>query len=136
VCENSIDKLSGLILRSKISTKLLTLIGSKTVSLRDNQLKSFTSNKSNRIEFIDKTYKHKKELCTISPLLFNAQIKNPRDSDRICFCVFLSIIYLFIILCLVLIIECALKVCRWNSDTLCIFGTFSPLFFLLFYSIL
>jgi hypothetical protein len=63
-------------------------MGSKTVSLRDNQLKSFTSNKSNRVEFIDETYKHKKELCTISPPLFNAQIKNPRDSDRICFCVF------------------------------------------------
>jgi hypothetical protein len=55
-------------------------MGSKTLSLRDNRLKSFTSNKSNLVEFIDKTYKDKKELYTIykncqnfAPL-FNAQI--------------------------------------------------------------
>jgi peptide methionine sulfoxide reductase MsrA len=35
-------------------------MGSKTLSLRDNRLKSFISNKSNRMEFIDKTYKPKK----------------------------------------------------------------------------
>jgi hypothetical protein len=40
-------------------------MGSKTLSLRDNQLKSFTRNKSNRVEFIDETYKHKRELCII-----------------------------------------------------------------------
>jgi hypothetical protein len=40
-------------------------MGSKTLSLRDNRLRSFTSNKSDRMEFIDETYKHKNELCTI-----------------------------------------------------------------------
>jgi hypothetical protein len=37
-------------------------MGSKTLSLRDNRLKSFISNKSNQVEFIDETYKPKKEL--------------------------------------------------------------------------
>jgi hypothetical protein len=35
------------------------------LSLRDNRLKSSTSNKRNRVEFFDETYKNKKELCTI-----------------------------------------------------------------------
>jgi hypothetical protein len=35
-------------------------MGSKTISMRDNRLKSFTSNKNNRVEFIDETYKQKK----------------------------------------------------------------------------
>jgi hypothetical protein len=55
-------------------------MGSKMLSLRDNRLKSFTSNKRNLVEFFDETYKTKKELCTIykncqnfAPL-FNAQI--------------------------------------------------------------
>jgi hypothetical protein len=39
VYPNSTDKFSGQILRSKISTKLLIHIGSKTFSLRDNQQK-------------------------------------------------------------------------------------------------
>jgi hypothetical protein len=72
-------------------------MGSKTFSLRDK--KSFITNKSNLVEFINETYKHKKELCTIykncqnfAPFsLFNAQMtpqKNTRDSDRNCFYVF------------------------------------------------
>jgi hypothetical protein len=37
-------------------------MGSKMVSLRDNRLKSSTSNKrNNRVEFFDETYKNKKE---------------------------------------------------------------------------
>jgi hypothetical protein len=55
-------------------------MGSKMLSLRDNRLKSSTSNKRNRVEFFDERYKTKKELCTIykncqnfAPL-FNAQI--------------------------------------------------------------
>jgi hypothetical protein len=40
-------------------------MGSKILSLRDNRLKSSTSNKSNRVDFFDETYKNKKELCTI-----------------------------------------------------------------------
>jgi hypothetical protein len=40
-------------------------MGSKTLTLRDNRLKSFTSNKSNWVEFFDETYRHEKELCTI-----------------------------------------------------------------------
>jgi hypothetical protein len=39
VYPNSTDKLSEQILRSKISIKLLTHMGSKTLSLRDNQQK-------------------------------------------------------------------------------------------------
>jgi hypothetical protein len=52
-------------------------MGSKRLSLRDNRLKS---NKRNRVEFFDETYKNKKELCTINKNcqyfapLFNAQI--------------------------------------------------------------
>jgi hypothetical protein len=38
---------------------------SKMLSLRDNRLKSSTSNKTNRVEFFDETYKNKKKLCTI-----------------------------------------------------------------------
>jgi hypothetical protein len=52
-------------------------MGSKMLSLRDNRLKSST-NKRNRVEFFDETYKNKKELCTIYcqnfASLFNAQI--------------------------------------------------------------
>jgi hypothetical protein len=54
-------------------------MGSKMLSLRDNRLKSSTSNKRNWVEFFDETYKNKKELCTIDKncqnfaLLFNAQ---------------------------------------------------------------
>jgi hypothetical protein len=40
-------------------------MGSKTLSLRDNRLKNFTTNKSNRMKFINETYKNKKKLCTI-----------------------------------------------------------------------
>jgi hypothetical protein len=43
-------------------------MGSKTLSLRDNRLKNFTTNKSNRMKFINETYKNKKELCTIYKL--------------------------------------------------------------------
>jgi hypothetical protein len=39
VYPNSTDKLSGQILRSKISIQLLIHMGSKTLSLRDNQQK-------------------------------------------------------------------------------------------------
>jgi hypothetical protein len=56
-------------------------MGSKMLSLRDNRLKSSTSNKRNRVEFFDETYKNKKELhmynlqnCQNSAPLFNAQI--------------------------------------------------------------
>jgi hypothetical protein len=80
VYPNSTDKLSEQILRSKISIKLLIHMGPKMLSLRDNRLKSSTSNKRNRVEFFDETYKNKKEQCTIykncqnfAPL-FNAQI--------------------------------------------------------------
>jgi hypothetical protein len=55
-------------------------MGSKMLSLRESRLKSFTSNKRNRVEFFDETYKNKKELCIIyknyqnfAPM-FNAQI--------------------------------------------------------------
>jgi hypothetical protein len=55
-------------------------MGSKILSLRDNRLKSSTSNKRNRVEFLMKRTK-KMELCTIyqncqnfTLPLFNAQI--------------------------------------------------------------
>jgi hypothetical protein len=35
-------------------------MGSKTLSLPDNRLKSFISNKSNRVKFMDETYKIKR----------------------------------------------------------------------------
>jgi hypothetical protein len=49
-----------------VCIKLLILhMGLKTLSLRDNRLKRFTSKKSNWVEFIDETYKHKKDPCTV-----------------------------------------------------------------------
>jgi hypothetical protein len=65
VYPNSIDQLSGQILSSKISIKLLIHIGSKMLSLGDNRLKSSTSNKRNRVEFFDEAYKNKKESATV-----------------------------------------------------------------------
>jgi hypothetical protein len=63
-----------------IKKNLLIHMGLKMLSLRDNRLKSSTSDKRNRVEFFDEPYKNKKELCTIykncknfAPL-FNAQI--------------------------------------------------------------
>jgi hypothetical protein len=53
-------------------------MGSKTLSFRENRLKSLTTNKCNRLEFIDEI--EKKELCTIyknsenPPPLFIPQI--------------------------------------------------------------
>jgi hypothetical protein len=57
-------------------------MGSGMLGLRYNRPKCFITNKSNLVEFIEETYKHKKELCTIykncqnfAPLsLFNAQM--------------------------------------------------------------
>jgi hypothetical protein len=74
-------------------------MGSKTLSLRDNRLKTVTSNKSNRMEFIDETSKDKKEQyvqftkivkISSSPVQCTDKLlKNPiRDSDRNCFYVF------------------------------------------------
>jgi hypothetical protein len=65
VYPNSTDKLSGQILWSKISIKLLIHMRSKMLSLRDNRLKISTSNKRNRLEFFDETNKNKKKLRTI-----------------------------------------------------------------------
>jgi hypothetical protein len=70
-----------------IKNKYKTL---ETLSLPNNRLKSFTSNKSTRVEFIDETYKHKKELSTIyknwenfAPPLFNAQINKKMQGVQI-----------------------------------------------------
>jgi hypothetical protein len=49
---NSTDKLSGQILRSKISIKPLIRMGSKTLSLRDNQLKSKNNYDLNSLDFM------------------------------------------------------------------------------------
>jgi hypothetical protein len=54
-------------------------MGSKMLGLRDNRLKSFTSNKSNRVEFIDETYKNKKMQCTIYKNCQNFKIKGFRS---------------------------------------------------------
>jgi predicted small secreted protein len=48
-------------------------MGSKTITLRDNRLKSFTSNKSSRIN-IKGSYVQFKKIVKISSLLFNEQI--------------------------------------------------------------
>jgi hypothetical protein len=68
--------------------------------------------------------------CQNSAPLFNAQItpKNPRNSYRNCFYVFVDYLanqafltpYVLRVLCLFLIVEFTLKVCRSNLDTPCI----------------
>jgi hypothetical protein len=52
VCPNSTDKFSGQILRSKISIKLLIHMGSKTLSLRDNQQKRKNNYDLNSLDFM------------------------------------------------------------------------------------
>jgi hypothetical protein len=49
---NSTDKLSGEILQSKISIKLLIYMGSKTLSLRDNQQKPKNNYDLNSLDFM------------------------------------------------------------------------------------
>jgi hypothetical protein len=52
VYPNSTDKLSGQILRLKISIKLLKLMGLKTHSLRDNQQKPKNNYDLNSLDFM------------------------------------------------------------------------------------
>jgi hypothetical protein len=52
VYPNSTDKLSGQILRSKISIKLLIRMGSKTLTLRDNQQKRKNNYDLNSLGFM------------------------------------------------------------------------------------
>jgi hypothetical protein len=95
-----------------IKKNLLIHMGSKMLSLRDNRLKSSTSNKRNRMEF--------------TKIVNNPM--NPRNSDRNCFYVFVDYLanqafltpHASRIPCLFLIAESTLKVCRSNSDTPCI----------------
>jgi hypothetical protein len=49
---NSTDKLSGQILQSKISIKLLIHMGSKTLSLQDNQQKRKNNYDLNSLDFM------------------------------------------------------------------------------------
>jgi hypothetical protein len=52
VYPNSTDKLSGQILRSKISIKLLIHMGSKTLSLGDNRQKRKNNYDPNSLDFM------------------------------------------------------------------------------------
>jgi hypothetical protein len=69
VYANSTDKLSGQILRSKISIKLLIHMGSKTLSLRDNQQKR--KNNYLRSEFLG-FYGVIDNFCKFHPIPFVA----------------------------------------------------------------